>query len=192
MTAVVVQLRRWDQRGVQRLIRRTREAGVRTRALIVLHAAAGKGTAAIAAAVGYDPSAVLKVLHRYRAEGEEGLRDHREDNGGAKVDEAIRAAPATFGERVARGRRLGPADLGAVGVDEGVARADRTACPAAVLAGHDSCAYYAPSGFRDLQFGLRALSRVVSSAVREPAAIGPRAGRCPAWGDAGQRARPDA
>jgi hypothetical protein len=79
MTGIVVQLRRWDHRRLQRLMRTTRDAGVRTRSLIVLHAATGKGTARIADAVGYDPSAVLKVLHRYRAEGDEGLRDHRED-----------------------------------------------------------------------------------------------------------------
>jgi hypothetical protein len=35
----------------------------------VLHAAAGKSTAQIGNAVGYDPSAVLKVLHRFAAEG---------------------------------------------------------------------------------------------------------------------------
>ena len=77
-------------------MRTTHDAGVRTRALIVLHAAAGKGTAQIADAVGYDPSAVLKVLHRYRAEGNEGLRDHREDNGHTKVDDVLRAALATL------------------------------------------------------------------------------------------------
>jgi transposase len=96
MTAIVVQLRRWDHRRLQRLLRTTRDAGMRTRALIVLHAATGKGTAQIADAVGYDPSAVLKVLHRYRAEGDEGLRDHREDNGHAKVDDVLRAALATL------------------------------------------------------------------------------------------------
>jgi transposase len=96
MTAIVVQLRRWDHRRLQRLVRTTRDAGMRTRALIVLHAAKGKGTAQIADAVGYDPSAVLKVLHRYRAEGDEGLRDHREDNGHAKVDDALQAALATL------------------------------------------------------------------------------------------------
>jgi transposase len=96
MTAIVVQLRRWDHRRLQRLLRTTRDAGMRTRALIVLHAATGKGTAQIADAVGYDPSAVLKVLHRYRAEGDEGLRDHREDNGHAKVDDGLRAALATL------------------------------------------------------------------------------------------------
>lgn len=77
-------------------MRSTRDARVRSRALIVLHAAAGKGTAYIAEAVGYDPSAVLKVLHRFRAEGEDGLRDHRMDNGHAKVDDAMRAALAVL------------------------------------------------------------------------------------------------
>lgn len=96
MTAIVIQLRRWDQRRLQRRMRTTRDAGVRTRTLIVLHAAAGKGTGQIADAVGYDPSAVLKVLHRFRVEGEDGLRDHREDNGHAKVDDAMRAALATL------------------------------------------------------------------------------------------------
>jgi hypothetical protein len=94
--AIVVELRRPVQRRLQQLIRKTREAGVRSRALIVLHAAAGKGTTQIADAVGYDPSAVLKVLYRFRAEGEEGLRDHREDNGYPKVDEALRAALAVL------------------------------------------------------------------------------------------------
>ena len=52
MTAIVVQLRRWDQRRLQRLMRTTRDAGVRSRTLIVLHAAAGKGTEQIAEASG--------------------------------------------------------------------------------------------------------------------------------------------
>jgi len=77
-------------------MRTTREAGIRTRALIVLHAAGGKSTAHIADAVGYDPSAVLKVLHRFAAEGEDGLRDHREDNGHAKVDDAMWGTLATL------------------------------------------------------------------------------------------------
>jgi len=77
-------------------MRSTREAGIRTRALIVLHAAGGKSTAHIADAVGYDPSAVLKVLHRFAAEGEDGLRDHREDNGHAKVDDAMWGTLATL------------------------------------------------------------------------------------------------
>jgi Winged helix-turn helix len=62
-------------------MRTTRDAGVRSPTLIVLDAAAGKGTVQIAEAVGLNPSAVLKVLHRFRAERKGGLRDHREDNG---------------------------------------------------------------------------------------------------------------
>ena len=71
-------------------MRKTRDAGLRTRALIVLHAAGGKTSGDIAEAIGYDPSAVLKVIHRFLAEGEDGLRDHRADNGRPKVDAALR------------------------------------------------------------------------------------------------------
>jgi transposase len=74
------------------MVRKTRDVGLRTRALIILHAAAGKGTAQIADAVSYHPSAVLKVVHRFGAESEAGLRDHREDNGYPKVDDQLRGA----------------------------------------------------------------------------------------------------
>jgi winged helix-turn helix protein len=77
----IVQLPRSVRRRLQHLVRKTREVGLRTRALIMLHAAAGKGTAQIADAVGYHPSAVLKVVHRFVAEGEAGLQDHRQTTG---------------------------------------------------------------------------------------------------------------
>lgn len=99
MTAIVVHLRRWEQRRVQRAVRKSRDAGLRTRSLIILHAAAGKRSGDIAEAVGYDPSAVLKVIHRFLAESEDGLRDHRADNGQPKVDAALREA---LGALVAR------------------------------------------------------------------------------------------
>ena len=92
MTAILVHLRRWQQRRLQRTVRKTREAGLRIRSLIILHAAAGKSSGEIAEAISYDPSAVLKVIHRFLAEGEDGMRDHRADNGQPKVDEALRAA----------------------------------------------------------------------------------------------------
>jgi transposase len=96
MVAIVVHLRRWEQRRLQRTLRKTRDAGLRTRALIVLHAAAGQGSGAIAQAVGYHPSAVLKVIHRFLAEREEGLRDHRANNGQPKVDDALGALLRTL------------------------------------------------------------------------------------------------
>ena len=92
MTAIVIRLPRGQQRRLRHTVDKTREAGLRTRSLIILHAAAGWGTSAIAAAVSYDPSAVLKVIRRFVAEGEDGLRDHRADNGHAKVDAALAEA----------------------------------------------------------------------------------------------------
>jgi transposase len=86
----IVQLPRSVRRRLQHVVRKTREVGLRTRALIMLHAAAGKGTAQIADAVGYHPSAVLKVVHRFVVEGEAGLRDHRADNGYPKVNDDLR------------------------------------------------------------------------------------------------------
>src|SRR3970040_3044306 len=92
MTAILVHLRRWKQRLLQRTVRKTREAGLRIRSLIILRRAPGKSSGEIAEACSYDPSAVLKVIHRFLAEGEDGMRDHRADNGQPKVDEALRAA----------------------------------------------------------------------------------------------------
>ena len=86
----IVPLSRGVKRRLQQVVRKTRDAGLRTRALIMLQAAAGKGTAQIADAVSYHPSAVLKVVHRFIAEGEAGLRDHRADNGYLKVTDDLR------------------------------------------------------------------------------------------------------
>lgn len=92
MAPIIVRLQRGEKRRLQEIVRKTRDAGLRIRATIVLHAAAGKLTGEIAEAVCYDPSAVLKVIHRFLSEGEEGLRDRREDNGQPKVDDDLRGA----------------------------------------------------------------------------------------------------
>jgi transposase len=81
---------------VQRTVRKTRDAGLRTRGLIVLHAAGGARAPAIAEAVGYHPSAVRKVLRRFQAEGEGALHDRRATNGRPKVDAALREAVQTL------------------------------------------------------------------------------------------------
>jgi hypothetical protein len=54
MNGIVVGGGRGEQRPLRRLMRTTRVAGVRSRTLIVLHAAE-KGTAQIVDAVGYHP-----------------------------------------------------------------------------------------------------------------------------------------
>lgn len=92
MAPIIVRLHRGGKRRLQEIVRKTKDAGLRIRATIVLHAAAGKLTGEIAEAVCYDPSAVLKVVHRFLSEGEEGLRDRREDNGQPKVDDDLRGA----------------------------------------------------------------------------------------------------
>ncbi len=92
MAPSIVQVGRGEKRRMERVVRKTSDAGLRTRALIILQAAAGNHTGEIAAAVHYDPSAVLKVIHRFQAEGEAGLRDHRADNGQLKVDDDLRGA----------------------------------------------------------------------------------------------------
>lgn len=89
MAPIIVRLRRWEQRRLQRLVQKTKDAGLRVRATIILHAAAGKRTGEIAEAVCYAPSAVVKVIHRFLTEGEEGVRDHRADNGQPKVDDDL-------------------------------------------------------------------------------------------------------
>lgn len=96
MAAIVIRLPRGQQRRLRCTVQKTRDAGLRTRGLIILHADAGKSTPAIADAVGYDPSAVGKVIHRFLAEGEDGLRDHRADNGQPKVDAALHDALCTL------------------------------------------------------------------------------------------------
>jgi transposase len=74
---VKMELRRWR--------RWTRDKGLATRLQIVLHAAKGRASRAIAEALGCSRSCVSRVLRRYRAEGTPGLMDRREDNGQVKL-----------------------------------------------------------------------------------------------------------
>jgi hypothetical protein len=76
-------------------MRTTRDAGARSRTVIVLHAAAEKDMAEIVDAVRYDPSVALKVLHTFRAAGEDGWRNHRAQ-WARQVDDGLRAGLATL------------------------------------------------------------------------------------------------
>jgi transposase len=70
-------------------MRKTRDAGERTRALIIRSYAQGKTPREIAEAVGYDPSAVRKVRERFLQHGEAAIADGRTENGQPKVDEDL-------------------------------------------------------------------------------------------------------
>jgi hypothetical protein len=95
MNGIVVGGGRGEQRPLRRLMRTTRVAGVRSRTLIVLHAAE-EGHGADRRRGRLPSPTVLKVLHRVRAAGEGGLRNHRADDGHAKVDDGLRAGLATL------------------------------------------------------------------------------------------------
>lgn len=82
-----IELRPQARKRLERKCRRTNDARLRTRYLIVLRAAQGWTGAEIAQALGCGASTVSRVLARWRTWGEAGLIDRREDNGSAKADE---------------------------------------------------------------------------------------------------------
>jgi transposase len=89
-TAIV--LPRPQRRRLLRAARKTRDANLRTRHMIVIHSAAGKSQKQIAAMLGCSVSTVKRTRTRWRELGEAGLIDRREDNGPAKkADEAYAA-----------------------------------------------------------------------------------------------------
>ena len=75
------------RRRLERTRRRTKDAGLAIRILAVLKYREGMGTWEIAHLVGRAPATVVRIVQRFRAVGEEGLRDRRADNGTPKVDD---------------------------------------------------------------------------------------------------------
>ena len=73
---------------LQRLARHCRDALLKTRYLIVLHAAEGQSGRKIAAALKCGNSHVSRTLDRWEELGLAGLIDRREDNGFAKADDS--------------------------------------------------------------------------------------------------------
>lgn len=71
--------------------RRCRDAAMRARMLVVWHAAGGRAACEIARGLLVHPKTVRRVLDRWRAEGEAGLIDRREDNGERKATEEYAA-----------------------------------------------------------------------------------------------------
>lgn len=91
---------RWLRRG-------TTEAGLAMRCQMILLAAKGRASRAIAEALGCDRSWVSRVIRRFSACGPAGLLDRREDNGAAKLTESyvgrwvevVGKTPREFGAR---------------------------------------------------------------------------------------------
>lgn len=91
MKRISIVLSRPRRRRLLRAARKTRDANLRTRYMIVLHTAAGKTQKQIALALGTSVATVKRTRTRWRDCGEAGLIDRREDNGAAKADEAYAA-----------------------------------------------------------------------------------------------------
>jgi transposase len=68
-------------------LRRWRHVRLRCRYLIVINLLNGRGASATAEVLGVHNTTVYRVARRFRAHGEGGLLDGREDNGTAKLDE---------------------------------------------------------------------------------------------------------
>lgn len=79
------------KRRLRRRTRRTRDAALRTRYLIVVCLAEGRSPTDTARALSVSRSTVYRVAARYRQQGEMGLVDRREDNGEVKCDETYLA-----------------------------------------------------------------------------------------------------
>jgi transposase len=91
---IVVRLPRGVKRRLKRAIRKTRDAGLRTRIQIVLLYETGWGAYRIAATLGCVPATAVRVVRRFQSLGEEGLLDGRRENGQLKVDDDVRQALA--------------------------------------------------------------------------------------------------
>lgn len=86
MNRIVVKLPRAVRRRLRRVAMGTRDSGLRTRILVVLHYASGAGCERVAAALGIHAQSAARIARRFLEQGEAGLHDGRSHNGTPKVD----------------------------------------------------------------------------------------------------------
>lgn len=91
MKRTSIVLSRPQCRRLLRAARKTQDAALRTRYMIVFHTAAGKTQKQIAGELGCGVATIKRTRTRWRDFGEAGLIDRREDNGVAKADESYAA-----------------------------------------------------------------------------------------------------
>jgi transposase len=90
-----------------RRLRRCRDAGLRTRLLILINLLNGRGAYETAEVLGVHNTTVYRVAKRFRCYQEAGLLDAREDNGDQKLNESylgvlykvVRGSPQDYGWR---------------------------------------------------------------------------------------------
>ena len=107
MPAIVPPVRYAVKQRLLRHLRHCQQAGLRLRYLIVINLLNGRGARPTAKALGLHNTTVYRVAKRFRAQGEAGLLDGREDNGELKLDEryldilyrVVRSSPKKHGWR---------------------------------------------------------------------------------------------
>jgi len=87
MRTIMPELSRSEKRRLRIWIRRERDAGTRTRMLLLLQVSKGKPVAEVAEALHVARSTVYRLLDRFRVRGWSALADRREENGRTGVDE---------------------------------------------------------------------------------------------------------
>jgi len=89
MEGIVPELSRADKRRLERRSHKCRDAELRVHYLIIINLAEGRSVADTAEALKIHRSTVYRVAARFREDGEDGLIDHREENGKAKLTDAF-------------------------------------------------------------------------------------------------------
>jgi transposase len=107
MSAILPKLRLCVKERLLKNLRRCRDAGLRTRYLIVITRNEGRSVAHIAGTLKVHRDTVYRVLRRFREHGELGLLDRRVNNGPHKLNEdflstldrLVRGSPEDHGHR---------------------------------------------------------------------------------------------
>jgi len=105
MCAIVPKVRFSVKERLLRQLRRCRDAGLRTRYLIIINLLNGRSAYDTAAVLGVHNTTVYRVVKRFNQYQEAGLGDAREDNGAEKLSEAylgrldqvVRGTPPDYG-----------------------------------------------------------------------------------------------
>src|SRR5713226_9047784 len=87
MSSILPSVRFSVKQKLLRHLRRCRDAGLRTRYLIIINLFNGRGAYETADILGVHNTTVYRVAKRFRHYQEAGLLDGREDNGEEKLDE---------------------------------------------------------------------------------------------------------
>jgi len=87
MDGIIPHLRFVEKQKLLHRLRPCRDAGLKTRYLIVVNLVRGRSSTQTAEALHVSRSTVYRVARRFSSHGERGLLDRREDNGEPKLDE---------------------------------------------------------------------------------------------------------